>query len=236
MSQVLFRCSRLGEVMTEAREKGRELSKTTETFIRQMWLEREFKYREEFMTEEIMKGLLCEDDSLGLLQSVIGGEFRMKNSDFFKNDYVCGTPDVILKREDYVEDVKTSYNLRTFMEADLSKNYWWQGQGYMWLSGKKNYRLVYCLVPTPSELLVREKRSWLYKFGGDEQNQHFLAAIDQIDRNNDLIEELPKSSRIKVFDFQYEPDKIESLKVRIEACRRFYDTLALPNYNHNLIR
>jgi hypothetical protein len=195
-----------------------------------MWLEREYGYREDFMTDELLKGMICEDDSLGLVQKVVGGEFRMKNSEFFKNDFVCGTPDVILKHEDYVEDVKTSFNLRTFTESDLARNYWWQGQGYMWLTGKKNYRLVYCLVKTPDHILDGEKRRWFYKFGGDESNKHYIKACEQIDRNNDLIEELPTGSRIKVFEFQFEPEKIEALKVRIEACRKFYDSLALPWY------
>jgi len=233
MSEVLFRCSRLGDLMTEPRTKSEKLSKTTESFVRSMWLQREFGYKEEFATDEVMKGWLCEQDSLGLVQKVVGGEFRAKNTEFLKNDYIMGTPDVILRKEDYVEDVKTSFNLRTFTEADLAKNYWWQGQGYMWLTGKKHYRLIYTLVPTPDHIIEGEKRRWFYKFGGvDPENPHYLAACDQIDHNNELIQEIPLNSRIKVFEFDFEPEKIEALKVRILDSREFYAALALPYYVH----
>lgn len=272
MSQVLFRCSRLGELVTgseglttiqkdklatlrakkesgkitdnqiielgqllEKEKTGVTIAKTTESFVRSVWLERAFGYKEEFSTEETLKGLLCEDDSLGLVQSVLGGEFRAKNQQSFANDFVCGTPDVILKKQDVIEDVKTSFNLRTFTESELIKNYWWQGQGYMWLTGKKHYRLIYCLVPTPENLLDNMKRPWYYKFGADDENRHYKAAIEQINHNNDLILQIPEKQRIRVFEFDYEEDKIELLKGKIEVCRAYYDTLKLTEYQKIIV-
>ena len=193
-----------------------------------MWLEREFGYREDFMTDEVMKGLLEEQSSMGLVQSVLGGEFRAKNTQYLRNEYVHGTPDIVLRKEDVIEDVKTSFNLRTFTDSDLAKNYWWQGQGYMWLTGKTHYRLIYCLVKTPDNLVANEKRRWFYKFDQDEYNPHFLAACEQIEKNNDLIDQIPKTSRIKIFEFDFDPEKIELLKTKIEASREYYKTLALP--------
>lgn len=229
---ILFRCSRLGDLMTEPKSKSDPLSKTTESFVKSMWLEREFGYREEFASDEIMKGWLCEDDSVGLVKEVLGGEFRIKNSQYIRNDFVHGTPDIILRKEDVVEDVKTSFNLRTFSESDLAKNYWWQGQGYMWLTGKKNYRLIYSLVPTPETIIEDQKRRWFYKFGQNEDNPHFIDACKQIDRNNELISELPKANRLNVFEFNFDEEKIEALKLRILSCREYYKKLALPMFQH----
>lgn len=265
MSEILFRCSKLGELVSggdgitkiqlakleelkakqasgkitdnqlielgqllEKKKTGVSIGKTTETFIRSMWLHREYGYKEEMFSDETLKGHLCEQDSMDLVNEVLGGEFRAKNRAFFKNEYVCGTPDIILSKEDFVEDVKTSFNLRTFTESELLKLYWWQGQGYMWLTGKRKYRLIYCLVPTPEELLARQKSRYWYMFGQDETNPHYIDIADQIDRNNNVISEIPISSRIKVFNFEYEPDKIELLKEKIEVCRKFYQTLSLP--------
>lgn len=206
----------------------KSIGKGTESYVKSVWLEREYGYREEFCTEEILKGQLCEQNSMELVKDVLGGEFRAKNQNYFKNDFIHGTPDIILKKQDYVEDVKTSFNLRTFTEADLNKLYWWQGQGYMWLTGKKRYRLIYSLVKTPEELISNEKRRWFYKFGQDEYNPHFMAACEQIDKNNDLIDQLPKACRLKIFEFDFDPEKIELLKVKIESCRDFYKSLSLP--------
>lgn len=264
-NEILFRCSRLGDLMTggdglsaiqkkklselyakkeagkitdnqlielgallEKEKSGVTIGKTTESFVLAMWLEREFGYKEDVMTDEMLKGLLCEQDSLGLVKKVLGGEFRAKNTKRFRNDFIEGTPDIVLKKEDVIEDVKSSYNLRTFTEADLIKSYYWQGQGYMWLTGKKKYRLMYCLVPTPEEIVTEQKKRWYFKFNCDESNPHYQEVSEQIDHNNNLIAKLPAVCRIKVFEFDFEPDKVELLKGKIEAARKYYQTLTLP--------
>lgn len=233
-NNILFRCSRLGDLMTDPRDKKEKVSQTSKTFVRQMWLENTFGYREDVMTDEMMKGLLCEQDSLGLVKLVLGGEFRAKNTKKFKNDYIMGTPDIILRKEDVVEDVKTSYNLRTFTEAELIKNYYWQGQGYMWLTGKTKYRLMYCLVPTPFEIIEEQKKRWYFNFNCDEQNQHYIDACNQIDRNNDVIKTIPERNRIKLFEFDFMEEDIELLKTKIHAAREYYDGLSLPVVNLEL--
>ncbi len=263
---ILFRCSRLGDLMTggtsggitekqaetlavllRKHEMGKitakqsatiddllkkkntppELGDTAKTLIRNIWLEREFGYREDVVSDEIMKGHLCEQDSMALVQSVLGGEFRAKNTIRFENEYIIGTPDVVLKKEDCLEDVKTSYNLRTFIEAELIKSYLWQLMGYMWLTGKKNARLIYCLVPTPDDMILEQQRRICWKFGADENNPDYIARAEQIQHNNDLIALLPIEKRIKVFNIQYDPDMIEALKARIELARAYYQTLKL---------
>ena len=208
----------------------KSITKTSESYLKSLWLQNEYGYKEEVMTDEMLKGLLCEQDSLGLVQKVLGGEFRVKNNQTFKNDYIIGTPDIVLKRDDAVEDTKSSYNLRTFTEAELVKLYEWQGQGYMWLTGKKKFRLIYCLVPTPEDLIISQKRKWFYKFGGFEENPHYVEISEQIDRNNDLILEIPPKNRVKVFEFNFDPEKIEVLKAKIGVCREYYNTLSLPEY------
>lgn len=206
------------------------IGKTTESYVKSVWLQKVFGYKEDIMTDEMMKGLLCEQDSFGLVKTVLGGEFRSKNTNRFRNDFIEGTPDAILKKEDYVEDVKSSYNLRTFTEAELIKLYEWQGQGYMWLTGKKKYRLIYCLVPTPDEIIAEQKKRWYFKFNCDETNPHYIEASQQIDHNNEIIKKLAPEFRVKVFEFDFDPEKIELLKVKIQSCREYYKTLELKPY------
>ncbi|KAA6438843.1 hypothetical protein FEM33_15600 [Dyadobacter flavalbus] len=227
-SEILFRCSRLGDLVTEPRLKSEAISETAKTLVRNVWLQKEFGYKEDVMTDEMLKGHICEQDSLGLVKQVLGGEFRVKNTLRFRNDYIEGTPDIILKKQDFVEDVKTSYNLRTFTEAELIKNYYWQGQGYMWLTGKTKYRLMYCLVPTPEEIVTEQKKRWYFKFNCDESNPHYMEMAAQIEHNNNLISKLPAENRIKIFEFDFEPEKIEVLKAKILVSRQYYNTLKLP--------
>lgn len=229
--QILFRCSRLGDLMTDPKTKAAkdsgELSETAKKFVQDIWLEREYGYRERVTTKEMKKGLLCEQDSMALVQSVLGGEFRLKCSETYTNDYLIGHPDIVLKNEDYVEDIKTSWSLRTFMDAEISKNYLAQAHGYMELTGKKNYRLIYCLIPTPEDMIEDEDRRLFFQFGGNTSNPDYLEAVDQLRHNNEVILTIPKEKRVKIFDFAKDEEYCADIMQRAERAAKYYNTLSL---------
>lgn len=233
-NKILIRASQAGRLMTEPKEKAKkeagELGDTAKTLMREIWLKNMFGYSEDVFTKQMLKGHLCEQDSIGLVQQVLGGEFRIKNTEPYQNEYTSGHPDIVLKKEDFVEDTKTSYNLRTFLEADLDKGYEWQGQMYMWLTGKRNFRLIYCLVPTPDEIIREEKKSFWYKFGCDETNQNYIDISMQIDHNNDIIKNIAPEKRIKVFEFSYSEEKTEKFIAQYAKAMNYYKTLELKSY------
>jgi len=227
MDSLLIRCSALGLVHTDAKTKAKkdagELSETVKTYLRELYLEREFGFKDEVFTDEMKKGIMLENDSICLCNIVLGGKTRAKNEQYFKNEYICGTPDVILN--DYVEDVKTSSNLKTFINAELNKNYYWQLQGYMELTGLSKARLIYCLHPDPFEIVQNKKKVLYYKFDCDENNQSYIDACNQIDHNNSLIEFLPNEKRIKVFEF--EKVNMDQTYEKIEKIREYYKTISI---------
>jgi hypothetical protein len=228
MEKLLFRASRAGMLMTEPRNKSDKeagnLSETSKTFVEDMFLKNEYGYEEPVLTDEMLKGLLCEQDSLRLVQSVLGGEFRIKNKEYFENDFICGTPDIILKSSDYVEDVKTSFTIKTFFRSELLPVYYWQAQCYMALTGKKNYRLIYCLVNTPQEIVTELKKRIYFRYGCEEENNDYQNASMQIEKNHNY-EHIAKEKRIRVFDFPFEKDKIELLYKKVENARIYYNSL-----------
>lgn len=235
-NKLLIRAHQQGGIMSEPKSKvdkeAGKLGETAKGIVEKIWLADNFDYRENVTTDEMKKGLLCEQDSMQLVQDVLGGEFRTKNTVTFKNDYCVGTPDIVLKNEDFDEDIKTSYNLRTFFEAEFKKgnNYWWQGQDYMWLTGKKNYRLIYCLVPTPDSIILEEKKRVWFKFDCDETNPDYIEISMQIDHNNNIINSLPKEKRIKVFEFGIDLDAIEQIKIQHAKAQIYYNSLELKSY------
>lgn len=226
-----FRCSSAHKLLTEPKLKSDKtsgkLSETAKTFIQEMWLQNTYGYAESVMTDEMMKGLICEQDSMALIQSVLGGPFRTRFNTRLKNDYIIGTPDVVLKNENMVEDIKTSWSLRTYMNAELLPAYYTQGQCYMWLTGLTNYRLIYALVPTPAEMILDEQKRLYYKFGCNEDNKDYQRMCEQIERNNSIIDVLPLKDRVKVFEFEFDANYIEVLKTKIEAARTYYEGLHL---------
>jgi hypothetical protein len=70
-----------------------------------------------------------------------------------------------------------------------------------------------------------EKLSW--KYGKNYDNEDYIAQTQQIQRNNDLIKDLPIEKRVKVFEFDFDPTYIELLKIKIEKAREYYNTLKL---------
>ena len=226
---LLFRCSSLSKLMCEPKSKAAkeagELGETAKTFIEEMWLRDKYGYYEEASSPEMMKGLLCEQDSMELVQKVCGGEFRTAYGQRLSNDYIIGTPDIVLK--DWVEDIKTSWSLKTFFNAELLPAYYAQGQGYMELTGRKKYKVIYCLVPTPASLLDGEYKRIEWRFANDFNNPDFQKAVTQFGRNNECIHDIPIEKRIKIFEFDYDGEYIKKLYSQIEKARKYYESLSL---------
>ena len=181
---MIIRCHKLGQLMTEPKLKADKeagnLSETAKTYLRDLWLQDTYGYKEPSTPSvEMLKGLMCEADSMSLVQDVLGGAFRVKNLVTYKKGSLRGTPDCILP--DAVEDIKTSWSLRTFYEADGTNSaYYWQAVGYMMLARTSSYRLIYCLVPTPDELMQREINKLLNAYGKNTQHPHFIQAFDNL--------------------------------------------------------
>ena len=226
---MIFRASAIGKLMTEPKLKSDKesgnLSETAKAYVRSLWLELKYGYTEPFAPSiEMLKGTMCEADSMDLVQSVLGGEFRAKNIQRIFNGNLSGTPDIVLK--DCVEDIKTSWSLRTFSEADgTNSDYYWQAMAYMYLTGKRNYRLIYALVPTPDELLQREIYNLTYKYWNDQEakDKHEAAIL----QNNALISKIDPKERVKVFKITYNTDDEVKMLNRIHKAIEYTSTLKL---------
>ena len=229
MEKLKIRASSSYKMMTDPKNKSDKeagfLSETTKTYLKELWLYNNYGFREEVLTDEIIKGVETEEECLSLVQEVLGGnELRLKNKKMFENDFITGTPDIILS--DTIEDVKSCFTVKTFMNSELIDNYYMQGQCYMELTGKRKFRLIYCLVQTPQKLIYNEQMKFYYKFNCDEEHPEYIRIAKQIEQNHN-IEKIPAKDRIKVFEFDYDPLIIAKLNSRIEKAREFYSKISL---------
>lgn len=205
-----------------------ELGATAKSLVRDIWLRREFGYDEPVMTPQLFKGLLCEQDSIGVVSRQLPAtEFRVKNMNSFHDEFFTGNPDIVLRGEDTVEDIKTSWTVKTFVEAAVPEEYYGQGQVYMHLTGMKHFRLIYVLVDTPAELVLEEHKRFFFKFGADDENPHYQEACEKLDRMHYPSRFIPEEKRIKVFSFDYDPEYIAELARRVIVAREYYATLKL---------
>jgi len=211
-----IRASQVGKIMTSSRSKGDVLSKTAKSYLEQLAKEELLGVRTEFSSKYTDKGNIVEDDSIALVEKVGGFGFLYKNEEYFSNDYVTGTPDVLT--DEVLLDVKSSWNVDTFPMFDYvlnNKDYYYQLQAYMWLTGKTESYLCYCLVDTPKFIIKAEVRK-LHK----PRYSDIKAIILKHKFNADT-----EKYRVKSFKVELDLEVIEQIKERIEACREYYNNL-----------
>lgn len=217
----------------ESKSKDITVPKTVQTLCKDMWLRNTLGYQKIVQTKELMKGHLCERESMDLIQQVLGGEPRIPNRENRKNEFITGTCDIALQREPVVEDIKNSWDVRTFMNVADDFNdpkntgYIWQGDGYLWLWEAEEYRLIYTLNKIPKEMMLDEDRRLWYMFGQDDNNDDYKRAVEQLYHNNNLIDSLSPEQRVKKFVWKRDKSKEEQIKVRAGYARKFYNTITL---------
>lgn len=190
-----IRASASGRIMTSPRSKTELISETTKTYVKEWLIERIYGVRKEIKSKYLTKGLKLEDQAIDEAIECLDLPFTIKNEKFFEDDYFCGTPDLIIGNTVY--DIKCSWDCFTFplFENEIpTKDYFYQLQVYMHLTGCKKAVLTYVLLNTPKELQYEEK--------------HNYDAMD-------------KKYRIKTFEIQYSEDVIADLKQRVTNIRNF---------------
>lgn len=225
-SNYTFRCSSLPTLMVNSRTKGEPLSETAKACLEEIWI-REIFGREKFDTSNkyTEKGVLCEPDSMDLVQKVTK-ETYFKNKKRFYNEFINGEPDIILSSEQVVKDIKSSWNIWTYASVDRKKavnDYYWQMLGYMWLTGSKVGELIYCLVNTPEEIMNNELYKLSFKYPdmneSDEKAEKY--------RKNYVFDDIPPELRMKTYLIERDEDAITLLKERLVAARSYLATLSL---------
>lgn len=196
MKQFKISPSQCGKIMTNARKKG-ELSKTALTYVDE-WIKQQIYGRKKYITSKaIEKGNDVEVESIEFIDKHLNLGGISKNDKTFENEYMIGTPDVLT--QDLVIDLKNSYDCFTFplLEKEIpNKDYFYQLQCYMALTGRKKAKLIYTLMNTPEE---------------------YISKFDFFNHNYDDIE---SKYRIKVFDIDRDDEVIEAIQKRVIEIRQ----------------
>jgi hypothetical protein len=219
---MIVRCSSLGKLMTEPRTKSEVLSQTAKSYIEDLFNESEFGYRKEFSSRYTDKGLEMEDDAIQFASEQFDWEFVVKNTERFTNDYITGEPDI--NTDLLLADIKCSWSLDTYpmFEAEMkNKDYYWQLQGYMWLTGKTEAELVYCLMNTPLQIVEDEVRRAHWKAGLIDEDIDLRHEV-QLKHNYDNI---PSKLRVKRYIIERDEKAIEKIIEKVEIAREYYKML-----------
>lgn len=212
-----------------------ELGKTGKTEVKKLWRFLEFGFKEPMLSKEVLKGRMTEYDCLCLLEDVrpIDAFRKLTNEDDRReNDFVTGLKDINYSLPvDEMEDIKSAWSLSQFMAVetieDLNPYYIAQGNCYMWLYGVKKFRVQYCLVDTPEELIEREVNRMIRILGDSATSWEAERIRQQIDRNHRPSLYIDPEQRVKTFEFDYDPELIDLIVDRIEQAREYYKTIRI---------
>jgi len=225
-SKILFRCSQLGKLMIEPRSKTETLSETTKKYLAEVYASVKYGRKKDIVNKYIQKGLMVEEDAITLL-SRLDKQMFLKNEVHLKNDFIMGTPDIYegpdIEHAEVITDTKASWDIFTFFAAkteSINKDYYWQGQGYMALTGAKLFKLRYCLVDTPDVLINDAKRKFMWSAGILDENTITEEAFAEIEKNC-LFNDIPIPERVHTIEIQYNQDDVNRLYMRIEDCRDY---------------
>ena len=219
-----IRCSAIGKIMTNPKTKGESLSQTTKTYLQELAVQEIYGIRKEFSSRYTDKGNEVEELSIALCNEVLDLGFIYKNEEHYSNDWISGTPDV--NTNEILLDVKSSWDATTFPFFDTelkNKEYFYQLQGYLWLTNKTEALLCYCLIDTPLQIVEDEIRREHWKASLIEESLDLRAFVQA----KHTFGHIPKEKRLKVFKIAKDDEVIESIKTRIEECREYYNELVI---------
>jgi hypothetical protein len=208
--------------MTSPRTKGELLSQTAKTYIEEEVLRAKYGVIKTFSSRYTDKGNLVEDEAIEMASNALELGFLYKNHEHFENEFLTGTPDV--NTNDILLDVKSSWDATTFpfFATEIpTKDYYYQLQGYMELTGKTEALLVYCLVNTPVDMIEDEVRRAHWNARLMDESQELR---DEVLKRHSF-DHIPDNRRVKVFKVEKDEQVIAEIKERVELCREYFNTL-----------
>jgi hypothetical protein len=224
--------SQIGRIMTNPRTKSEVLSETCKSRVEEKFIEDQFGVKKEFWSKETNKGLECEDVSISYFVKEFDLFGATKNETRFQNETFIGTPDLIFNGVVY--DIKTSWSLFTFPMFDSEipkKDYLYQLQAYLDLTGLQKAELVYVLTNATEEMIQDEVyRRCLRSKVFDKAPEVAAMLEDQIEkqvRKEMTFDHVNPALRIRRYEIKYDPAIIEEIKARVQLCQVYYDALLL---------
>lgn len=182
---------RLDELL-EKESKEPELSVGAKTYLKDVWLWFEKGFKEEVTSKQIRKGRNAEEDGINLISFVDGVMYSnnnlQPNNGRVTKGHLTGAADVVtdfkLVEKKIVDDIKASWNPKTFMNTNYSTLEEWQGRAYLYLYDADIFRLRRVLVDCPPDVLEDEYHK--FRLFNRLTEKHII--------DNDLLEMLKQGS------------------------------------------
>jgi hypothetical protein len=202
------------------RDAPDELPEGAKTWLRSQYNEIVHGVKPVVQTKPMQKGIAAETDAIELLNKVLDRKFQ-KNQISKQNAWLIGTADIV--DEDYIIDIKCSWDWESFYVAKSDPMYEWQLRAYMMLYGKPKAALAYCLVDTPQFLIYDEVNRQCYAHGVDIESDSGQHLTNQITNNMTFSDKWKPEQRVKLLCFDFDNDDYTMLKAweRVGLAREY---------------
>lgn len=204
---LLFRASSIGKLMTEptaaAAKAGEILSVGAKTAVRDLVAQAVLGIDFEVSAKQMDKGIVCEPDSIALLNRVRGLDLR-KNEERRSDAFVTGECDLFDAAARMGYDLKTAWSAASFpiLASDIGGSnraiYEWQCRAYMRLWDADKWTVAYALVNTPEELI-----------GYEPASMHFF-------------DHIPEYLRLTTWTITRDAALERAMDVKVRAAREYY--------------
>jgi len=225
-----IRCSSLPKIVGA---KG-QLTQSAESYLKDLYVKEVYGRQKTLSNKYLTKGNEQEDASISLYRKV-NQIFTQKNELKYANDFIEGTPDLILEsRKKIVIDIKTCWDIWTYIDKDrktAKKDYFWQVAGYSMLTGINKVQIAYTLLNNSEYEIYRqyEKAKWNLQImeDGTEDTSEALLQLEDTVRKNNIYDDIPNKERVKVFNFTITPSDYILIKEYVEMSREYLNGLKL---------
>lgn len=155
----------------------------------------------------LVKGNELEDESISIISGIDRIDY-IKCKEVINNGYLLGVCDIISPKGDKLIDVKTSWNINTFLpylNSTLDRSYWFQMQGYLELYNVEVGEICFVLINTPQYLVDRERLKYTEKYlFGEISRERYDEEISRLEL---------------AFNYNKIPTKTKVIRFNIARCR-----------------
>lgn len=188
----------------------------------EQWVKQQIYGRDkEFTSKYTSRGDASEWKALVDVGNYLGLGPLEKNEEYFEDEWTTGSPDAL--PEPFGVDTKCPWDCFTFplFEETLPEDdYFWQGQVYMGLTGKKLFKFCYSLQDTPEPLIFQEAKKHCFNTGEEFGPQ----VVDEM-RERLTYANIDPKYKTKVFDVHRDEEAITKIRYRVELCRQYIETI-----------
>jgi hypothetical protein len=197
---------------------GKAMGETAKSYLKE-WLISEITGKEkDIKSKYLSRGNEMESSAIYRVSKYYGCDLE-KNEIRLENDFFTGTYDA--RTIERVIDTKVPFDAFTFpfFVTKIDLDYYTQLQIYMNLTGLKKASLCYCLENGSAEQI--ERLSWQIA----KEKEKDEPDIKEWDEAEKLLsyDHIPDDLRIKVYEFEYDEDFIESVKARVIEAREYIE-------------